>query len=129
MSLKGKENKNEVLEKLLRILWVGDADGAIKYLQNLSSTIIKNEKWLEEQISYLERKKEMIKCYAVRAKLGLRNSSNSVEKENDMVWSRENIFYNIWRQTFRSVCLKFPLLLKNPTAQVERFYKKKKIRI
>ena len=42
MSLKGKENKNEVLEKLLRILWVGDADGAIKYLQNLSSTIIKN---------------------------------------------------------------------------------------
>ena len=85
MSLKRKENKNEVLEKLLRILWVGDADGAIKYLQNLSSTIIKNEKWLEEQISYLERKKEMIKCYAVRAKLGLHNSSNSVEKENDIL--------------------------------------------
>lgn len=40
-----------------------------------------------------------------------------------MVWSRENIFYNIWRQTFRSVCLKFPLLLKNPTAQVEIFHK------
>ncbi len=42
MSIKGKENKNKVLEKLLRILWVGDVDGAIKYLQNLSSTIIKN---------------------------------------------------------------------------------------
>lgn len=85
MSIKGKESRNEVLEKLLRILWAGDVDGAIKYLQNLSSTIIKNDKWLEEQISYLERKKEMIKCYAVRAKLGLRNSSNSVEKENDIL--------------------------------------------
>lgn len=33
----------------------------------------------------LERKKEMIKCYAVRAKLELRNSSNPVEKENDIL--------------------------------------------
>ena len=74
MSIKGKESRNEVLEKLLRILWAGDVDGAVK-----------NEKWLEEQTGYLERKKEMIKCYAVRAKLELRNSSNPVEKENDIL--------------------------------------------
>ena len=85
MSIKGKESRNEVLEKLLRILWAGDADGAVKYLRNLPSAKIKNEKWLEEQTGYLERKKEMIKCYAVRAKLGLRNSSNPVEKENDIL--------------------------------------------
>jgi len=85
MSIKGKESRNEVLEKLLRILWIGDVDGAIKYMRNLPSTKIKNEKWLEEQIGYLERKKEMIKCYAVRAKLELRNSSNPVEKENDIL--------------------------------------------
>lgn len=85
MSIKGKENRNEVLEKLLRILWAGDVEAAIEYLRNLSSAKIKSDKWLEEQIGYLERKKEMIKCYAVRAKLGLRNSSNPVEKENDIL--------------------------------------------
>lgn len=85
MSIKGKESRNEVLEKLLRILWAGDVDGAVKYLRNLPSAKIKNEKWLEEQTGYLERKKEMIKCYAVRAKLELRNSSNPVEKENDIL--------------------------------------------
>ncbi len=85
MSIKGKESRNEVLEKLLRILWAGDVDGAVKYLRNFPSAKIKNEKWLEEQTGYLERKKEMIKCYAVRAKLGLRNSSNPVEKENDIL--------------------------------------------
>lgn len=85
MSIKGRENKNEVLEKLLRILWVGDVNSAIEYLQNLPSSVIKSEKYLDEQIGYLERKKETIKCYAVRKKLGLRNSSNPVEKENDIL--------------------------------------------
>ncbi|HBI59961.1 MAG TPA: hypothetical protein DDY31_01910, partial [Lachnospiraceae bacterium] len=85
MSIKGKESRNEVLEKLLRILWAGDVEAAIEYLRNLPSAKIKSDKWLEEQIGYLERKKEMIKCYAVRAKLGLRNSSNPVEKENDIL--------------------------------------------
>lgn len=57
-----------------------------KYLQHqFHAENDKNDKWLEEQIGYLERKKEMIKCYAVRAKLGLRNSSNPVEKENDIL--------------------------------------------
>lgn len=69
MSIKGKESRNEVLEKLLRILWTGDVKAAIEYLRNLPSAKIKSDKWLEEQIGYLERKKEIIKCYAVRAKL------------------------------------------------------------
>ena len=41
MSIKGKESRNEVLEKLLRILWAGDVDGAVKYLRNLPSAKIK----------------------------------------------------------------------------------------
>ncbi len=40
---------------------------------------------LDEQINYLTRKEENITCYAVRAKFGLRNSSNPVEKENDIL--------------------------------------------
>lgn len=45
-------------------------------------------KWWDEQISYLKRKEYSITCYAVRAGLGLRNSSNPVEKENDILVAR-----------------------------------------
>ena len=85
MAVKGKDARNKTLEKLLRILWVGDVKGAISYLEGLPSSMIKNPKWLEEQISYLKRKENSIACYAARAGLGLRNSSNPVEKANDIL--------------------------------------------
>lgn len=88
MALKGKDARNKTLEKMLRILWVGDVKGATDYLGALPSSIIKNPKWLEEQINYLKRKEYSITCYAVRAGLGLRNSSNPVEKENDILVAR-----------------------------------------
>ncbi len=74
-----------MLEKLLRILWVGNVNSAVSYLRALGPSIIKNQEWLEEQCNYLERKKDNLVCYAVRDKLGLRNSSNSVKKENDLL--------------------------------------------
>lgn len=82
---KGKDARNRILEKLLRILWVGDVKGAFCYLEGLPATIIKNPKWVEEQINYLKRKEYSITSYAVRAGLGLRNSSNPVEKANDIL--------------------------------------------
>ncbi len=85
MAIRGRIERNRVLEKLLRVLWAGDVNSAISYLNTLEPSIIKNRKWLEGQCSYLERKKDNLACYAVRAKLGLRNSSNSVEKENDLL--------------------------------------------
>lgn len=85
MAIKGKEARNKTLEKMLRYLWVGDVKGAISYLETVPSSKIKNTKWLDEQINYLKRKEDSITCYAVRAKLGLRNSSNPVEKENDIL--------------------------------------------
>ena len=85
MAVKGKDMRNKILEKLLRILWVGDVKNAVSYLESLPYSAIKNQKWLDEQINYLKRKEYSITCYAVRAGLGLRNSSNPVEKENDML--------------------------------------------
>lgn len=64
---------------------MGDVKNAVSYLESLPSTVIKNQKWLNEQINYLKRKEYSITCYVVRAGLGLRNSSNPVEKENDML--------------------------------------------
>lgn len=85
MAVKGKDMRNKTLEELLRILWVGDVKNAVSYLESLPYSAIKNQKWLDEQINYLKRKEYSITCYAVRAELGLRNSSNPVEKENDML--------------------------------------------
>lgn len=85
MAIAGKHKRNSVLEKLLRFLWVGDLNEAKNYLDSLSPSYVKSQKWLYETIAYLKRKEDCIPCYAVRAKLGLRISSNPVEKANDIL--------------------------------------------
>lgn len=85
MSIKGKEKRNSCLEKTLRYLWVGDVASAISYLSNIPVNDVKKQKWLDDLIDYLDRKKDCIACYAVRARLDFRNSSNQVEKANDII--------------------------------------------
>ena len=108
MTLKsGKANsemRHQVLDKLKRILWVGNVQGAIQYLTELPSDYIKSEENREKLISYLTRKESVIACYAIRSKLGLRISSNPGEmannltvakrqKNNGMNWSRHGSQY------------------------------------
>jgi len=85
MAIRGKEQRNAVLEKLLRILWVGDLSGATDYLSSLDASSLKNKKWRDELIGYFQKKGSSITCYALRAKLGLRNSSTPIEKVNDLI--------------------------------------------
>ena len=85
MAIRGKDRRNAVLEKLLRLLWVGDVPGAINYLSSLDAADLKNRKWQEELLGYFQKKGSCIACYALRAKLGLRNSSSPVEKANDLI--------------------------------------------
>ena len=85
MVIRGTDNRNQVLEKLLRFLWVGDVSGARSYLAARPASDIKNPKRLRELAAYLDRKGDSITCYALRDKLGLRNSSNPVEKANDLL--------------------------------------------
>lgn len=85
MAMNGRQIRNEVLEKLLALLWDGRIESAIAYLGNLPSKQIKNRKELQKLIGYLERQRPHIPCYSVRKKLCLRNSSNRGEKENDLV--------------------------------------------
>ncbi len=145
MAVKGKDARNKTLEKLLRILWVGDVKGAISYLEGLPSSMIKNPKWLEEQISYLKRKENSIACYAARAGLGLRNSSNPVEKANDilvaqrqkhngMSWSKdgssalaaiEMVYQNGYEDTwFRHGRISFEM----PKTETNREYEKNSVK-
>jgi hypothetical protein len=87
MAINGKQVKNQILTELLAWLWLGKVGRAIKVLQDLSQDQIKNTKELHNLINYLDRNSSCIPCYALRKKLGLRISSNPVEKANDLVVS------------------------------------------
>lgn len=85
MSAKGKQKRNEILQKLLRILWAGNVDEAMAYLQNLSKSVLRPNNRIDDLLRYIEKHREHIPPYALRSELGLRNSSNRVEKANDLV--------------------------------------------
>ena len=88
MTLKsGKQNKEmrgQVMGNLMNILWVGNVTGAIEYLTELSSDCVKSEENRQKLMRYLQNKESVIACYAMRRRLGLRISSNAVEKANDL---------------------------------------------
>ena len=85
MSFKRKEEKNQVLQKLLRILWAGNVSEAIDYLRNLDQNLLRVKNRISDLTGYLDKHRKHIPCYALRAELGLKNSSNRVEKENDLL--------------------------------------------
>lgn len=80
-----REDKAMVIRALLRILWAGNAQEAISYLNGLDEKHINNHYWMGQLTDYIGRKQENIACYAFRHKLGLRVSSNRVEKANDLL--------------------------------------------
>ena len=85
-SLKGnKEQKKEYIQSLLSMLWVGNVKESVSYLNGLDGSQVKSSYWLGELTGYLERKEKQIACYALRQGLGLRVSSNRVEKANDLL--------------------------------------------
>ena len=88
MAISGKVIKHQILTELLAWLWLGKVDQAIKLLQEVRQESIKNQKELRNLMNYLERNSNCIPCYALRNKLGLRTSSNPVEKANDLLVSQ-----------------------------------------
>lgn len=83
-ALKGKEIRNQISETLLKYLWVGNVEYATDYLRHLENDVVRSWSWLEKLIQYLDKNYSYIPCYALRKELGLRNSSNPVEKANDI---------------------------------------------
>ena len=78
-----KGKKQETIRKIIRILWPGNVDKAIDYIRTIPDKSIKNKYYIEEMMSYLERKKPNITCHAARRSRNLRISSNTSEKAND----------------------------------------------
>src|SRR5437879_4643103 len=87
MAIKGKQVKNQTLTEVLAWLWLGKVERAIKVLTDLKEDAIKNATQRDNLINYLSRNQDCIPCYALRKKLGLRVSSNPVEKANDVLVS------------------------------------------
>lgn len=80
-----REDKARIIRALLRILWAGNAQEAVDYLNTLDAKNVNNQYWMKQLTDYIDRKQENIACYAFRHKLGLRVSSNRVEKANDLL--------------------------------------------
>ena len=85
MAMKGRKIRNELLVQLMPLLWHGLTQGAINLLKNTDAGLIKDNKRMAELIEYMERNRPHIPCYAVRKRLGLRNSSAIGEKMNHLV--------------------------------------------
>jgi hypothetical protein len=87
MALNGSKIRNEFLSELLPLLWRGDVDAAVTLLQNINPKKVRNPDYIVKLAEYFERVRGYIPCYALRQKLGLRNSSNLGEKANDLIVS------------------------------------------
>jgi len=85
---KGREIRNRHLKQLLKLVWFGLTDKARAYLQAIPATDIKNPDLIVRLIGYLERNRKSMPCYAMRAKLKLPNSSNPVERSNNLVTAK-----------------------------------------
>ena len=65
------------------ILYVGNIPGLIYYLENIDPAVIASREALDKLITYFKGKGIYATCYALRRRLGLRNSSNRVELANN----------------------------------------------
>ena len=79
--------RNETLQKIMPVLWRGNVDGAISMLKGIDMNMVKDQSKLNYLVGYLERVRNTIPNYMLRAELGLRNSSNRGEKANDLIVS------------------------------------------
>jgi hypothetical protein len=87
MAINGKQIKNQILTELLGWLWLGKVDQAVNLLRKVKADHIKNAMQRDSLITYLSRNQDCIPCYSLRKQLGLRISSNPVEKANDLLVS------------------------------------------
>ena len=80
-----KERNESIRYHFDKRLFVGNIEGAKRYLDEIDPSIIKNRNKIEELKRYLDNKEYGIYPYAVRKEMGIINSSNQGEKSNDLV--------------------------------------------
>ena len=84
----GKQNKAKNLgirSRFFRLLFIGNYEKAIKLLDDIDKSMIKDNDILLKFKNYLNRKKEYLYVYYLRKILHMINASNMAEKANDMI--------------------------------------------
>jgi hypothetical protein len=118
LAMKGRAQRNDMLERLTPLLWHGRVTSAIAYLQSVSEETMKNPDAIRGLIGYLERNRPYIPCYEIRKQLGLRNSSNVGEKMNDLLVSdRQKHKGMSWSVSGSSALAALEALKRNNTSQ------------
>lgn len=87
LALKGRAVRNRHLKEIVRLLWYGLVHRAGDYVKQIPRGDIKSRASLDRLVGYFDRNRGRIPCYAMRQKLGLPNSSNPVERTNNLVTS------------------------------------------
>ena len=80
-----KDRNAQIRKQFYSIIFAGNVDKSIKYLEKIDENIIKNRKCLDAIKEYINRKRHMIYCYALRKITHLQNSSSLVEKAKDIL--------------------------------------------
>jgi hypothetical protein len=88
LACRGRIIRNQHLRPLLRYLWYGLVTEAQQYLAMIPANDLKDTAPIERLKQYLDRNENAIPCYALRRRLGLRNSSSPVESANHEVTAR-----------------------------------------
>ena len=88
LACRGRTIRNQHLRPLLRFLWYGLVTEAQQYLTTIPANDLKDTAPIERLKQYLDRNEGSIPCYALRRRLGLRNSSSPVESANNEVTAR-----------------------------------------
>lgn len=95
-----KEEKAEMRSRLFSIIWAGNVDDFLSAVRGIQESKVKNKGALDNLANYVDERRDIIPCYALRSLLGLKNSSNDAELANRtlvtqrgknaaMSWSKE----------------------------------------
>lgn len=127
LGMKGRVFRNQVLERLLPLMWHGLTDKAVALIKETEGSQIKDTTAMDKLIEYLNRNKPYIPCYAIRKELGLRNSSSIGEKMNDLVVSARQKHNGMSWSRPGSVALSSITALKR-NEESRRWFEKRKLK-
>ena len=80
--------RDKILNTLELYAWYGLVQEATKFIDRIKPENIKKQEELDILKGYFERNQDIIPNYEMRHRLGLRNSSNRGEKQNDLLFAQ-----------------------------------------
>ena len=85
-------------KEMASMAWSGNLVPLVAYIRLIPETDIKSEEARNSLLTYIKNKQDWITCYRIRKIVGLPNSSNVVEQENQMIVSiRQKDELMAWR--------------------------------